>query len=720
MARSRLTGALRRPRWPAASLRAYLVLVILVATVPLAAFAFYLLQQQAQAVRNQIDEAVYRSASAFALLVERELTSSIDLLSGLAYSEALQRGDIEGFHRILQRASPMRPGWRGVYLSDPDGLVIVASDQPLGYQMGRLRDQAALERIRTTLQPAVTDLVTVTGSDELVTAVQVPVLVRGELRYMLGARIAASHWQRLIDRATTAEGGFVSLTDGQSRMIANNPQGASVVGRVMPPEPESLAPQSPWHWLTSLAPAPFIVQQPMPPTSWTVSAGVPPAPLFGYEGTLAKLVVAGTLSLLLGLALAVTVARRVSAPLQQLADGCDPAQRVDVREIAVLHQALRAAAAQREQLMLSEREARRAAESANRSKDEFLATLGHELRNPLSAIAAAVEVLNRSQGHSDVAAGARRIIQRQTRHMTQLMTDLQDVARVAAGKLALERRRLDLAQLVWRALEALRLAGRLKGHVLVLDLHRAWVDADPTRMEQVIVNLLTNAAKYTPAAGRIALSIRRDGSEALIEVRDSGVGIAPALLPHVFEIFVQSESPAAHGQGSMGIGLALVRRLVELHGGCVQAQSEGPDCGSAFVVRLPAEAAPGAEPPTPCAGRHAVVIGADSAQPYEVEAVLCGAGCRVTSLIDPMAALDLIVEQQPHLAIVDIALPGRAAWALAARVREAGARRTLVVAVADEPPLEALDGFDLWLQRPIQLQELLQRLAATPADVAEL
>jgi two-component sensor histidine kinase len=299
-----------------------------------------------------------------------------------------------------------------------------------------------------------------------------------------------------------------------------------------------------------------------------------------------------------------------------------------------------------------------------------------------------------------VAASARRVIERQTRHMAQLLNDLQDVSRATAGKLLLERRRLDLAQLVWRPLDALRLAGRLRNHAITLDLQRTVVDADPVRMEQVLVNLLTNAVKYTPAGGHVELTLRPDGDAALIEVRDSGVGISPELLSQVFDIFVQGERTADRRQGGMGLGLTLVRRLVELHGGSVRADSEGPDRGSTFALRLPAAEPETGAPALPLRGCHGVVLGLDTARPFEIEGTLCGAGCRVTSSSDIGAGLDVIAARQPDFVLVD------AASALAERVRATGTP-ALVVGLGDGGA-----GCDVLMPQPLDLQLLRQHLAA--------
>jgi signal transduction histidine kinase len=264
------------------------------------------------------------------------------------------------------------------------------------------------------------------------------------------------------------------------------------------------------------------------------------------------------------------------------------------------------AESERAALIAAEQAARQQAEAASRAKDEFLAMLGHELRNPLGAIASAVEVLNRADAQAASAANARLIIGRQTRHLARLMDDLLDVGRVISGKVLLSTQRIELGALVERVLANFELTGTSHQHDVHRRLEPVWVEADTTRIEQVVGNLLGNAFKYTPPGRRVeVVTSRRDG-RALLEVRDQGPGIPAALLPRIFDLFVQSQQSIDRPGGGLGIGLTLVRRLVELHGGRVTARSS--DQGTTFEVALPAVEAPrfrGAAPDRVAAARAA-------------------------------------------------------------------------------------------------------------------
>jgi signal transduction histidine kinase len=238
------------------------------------------------------------------------------------------------------------------------------------------------------------------------------------------------------------------------------------------------------------------------------------------------------------------------------------------------------------QSMAAERDARSAAEAANRTKDDFLATLSHELRNPLAAISAAIRVLDRDT-QPGVAARARRVITRQTEFLSRMIEDLLDTGRMMAGKIRLQRQCVDLSDVVLQCVATLKDSGVLDAHVLSVSASPVLVDADAIRLGQITVNLVTNAVKYTPSGGTIRIVVSQEATEAVLVVQDSGVGIASGLLPRVFDLFVQGEAASDRGRGGLGIGLSVVRGLIELHGGTVQAASDGLGRGSTFTVRLP-------------------------------------------------------------------------------------------------------------------------------------
>jgi signal transduction histidine kinase len=354
------------------------------------------------------------------------------------------------------------------------------------------------------------------------------------------------------------------------------------------------------------------------------------------------------------------------------------------------------------------------AEQANRAKDEFLAMLGHELRNPLGAISSAVRLLGPVETVSERAALARDVIARQTRHLARLVDDLLDVARVMTGKVLLERQPLELAEVVTRHVTSLRATGKMQEHVVNLETAPVWIDADVIRIEQIVSNLVSNALKYTPAGGTITIRVGRDDGFAVLTVEDTGVGIAPHLLSRVFDLFVQGERRADRTQGGLGIGLTLVRRLVELHGGTVEAFSEGPDRGSRFTVRVRAITAPrntaeAARRPAgwSVASRRILVIEDNADARAMLRHLLEIAGHEVHEAADGRQGLDMALSLQPDVALIDLGLPGLDGYEIARRLRAADERRSiLLVAVTgygspEDRERSLMAGFDVHLVKPV-------------------
>ena len=363
------------------------------------------------------------------------------------------------------------------------------------------------------------------------------------------------------------------------------------------------------------------------------------------------------------------------------------------------------------------------AQQANRAKDEFLAMLGHELRNPLGAISSAVRLLEPLGAGSERAALARDVIARQTRHLARLVDDLLDVARVMTGKVLLERQPLDLADAVTRHVNSVRATGKMQDHVVTVEAQTVWIDADSIRIEQIVGNLVSNALKYTPAGGRIAIRVAPDNGYAVFTIEDTGVGMTPHLMARVFDLFVQGERRLDRTQGGLGIGLTLVRRLVELHGGTVEAFSEGPDRGSRFTVRLRAIASR----PSGEAGRHGagwdvaarrILIIEDNADARAMlRHLLEAAGHEVHEASDGREGLAMALSLRPDVALVDLGLPGLDGYEIARQLRASDDRRNiLLVAVTgygspEDRERSILAGFDVHLVKPVDPDMLAGVLA---------
>jgi len=368
---------------------------------------------------------------------------------------------------------------------------------------------------------------------------------------------------------------------------------------------------------------------------------------------------------------------------------------------------------------------REAALRANdRAKDEFLAMLGHELRNPLGALAAASHVLHKSAPENDAALGAAAVVARQVHHMTRLVEDLLDVNRVTRGKVSLNRQPLNFARAVEKALSELRLSGRLDRHDLRLDLSEVWVRADEARIEQIAANLIGNAVKYTPERGSIDVTLRRDRNAAVLRVRDTGIGMSAELVSRVFDVFVQGEG--AGKQAGLGIGLTLVKHLAELHGGKAFAASAGPGQGSVFTVSLPtveaqAPQAAGQAIPTPQASHRILLVEDNVDARSTMLAALQLDGHRVYEAIDGEAGIRAAATLKPDVAIIDIGLPGRDGYEVASALRQTPERQRMVlIAVTgyEQPDSwrrarEA--GFDEYVTKPIAPDRLVRLIDATLA-----
>jgi two-component system, sensor histidine kinase len=370
--------------------------------------------------------------------------------------------------------------------------------------------------------------------------------------------------------------------------------------------------------------------------------------------------------------------------------------------------------------LLDAQSGRDRAEQESQAKDEFMAMLAHELRNPLSAISAAIQVLEASNGHDSSAPAlrARSIIARQVQHLARLVDDLLEVGRVVTGKIVLDRRPIDFADLVHRAVAVF--GERRTDQQLEIKTESVWIEGDLVRMEQIVNNIVGNAVKYTPAGGSVRVRLSTEGGDAVLRVEDTGYGIASELLPRIFDLFVQGERTLDRAQGGLGIGLTLVRRLVALHGGTVSAFSEGPGRGSVFTVRLPRIARPQTAAPsrTPARGEpplsRRVLIIEDNRDAREMFRMMLElAGHEVLEAEEGLSGLALLKSARPDVAVVDVGLPGLNGYEIARRFRAEAtdADGVMLVALTGYGTPEARErsrqaGFDHHLIKPVNAEAL--------------
>ena len=362
----------------------------------------------------------------------------------------------------------------------------------------------------------------------------------------------------------------------------------------------------------------------------------------------------------------------------------------------------------------------REAREADRRKDDFLARLAHELRNPLAPIVNALHLLGRLAEPGPDVSQLQAIMARQARRLGALVDDLLDVSRIRIGKLSLKLEPVDLCEIARRSLEALQLSAHAEGHDIAMSLtsEAVVVTGDPVRLEQVLGNLLNNAVKYTPRGEPIRLVVERTDTEAIVAVRDHGIGIAPDVLPNMFKLFTQADGSLHRAQGGLGLGLALVRALVERHGGSVTGQSAGLGQGSEFTVRLPlaAVALPKEGDARAAEGVRVLIVEDNPDRREALGAVLEAAGHSVACVPDGSAAIEVAAFFRPELVLVDIGLPGIDGHEVARRVRRLRAQRTYLVALTgygqpDDLRRAREAGFDGHLIKPVAPATVLDLIA---------
>jgi signal transduction histidine kinase/ActR/RegA family two-component response regulator len=393
----------------------------------------------------------------------------------------------------------------------------------------------------------------------------------------------------------------------------------------------------------------------------------------------------------------------------------------------------RAAAAQQRINEALEREqaARAEAEAANRAKDEFLATVSHELRTPLNAILGWVQILSARRFDQNLLTRAIGAVERNAKAQAKIIEDILDVSRIITGNLRLDVNRVEVAAIIRAAIDAVRPAATAKAIQISLHLDAApEVCADPNRLQQVVWNLLSNAIKFTPAEGRVEVRLGTEGSQAQITITDTGQGISPDFLPYVFERFRQADSTSARVHGGLGLGLAIVRHLVEMHGGSVQASSEGRGRGATFIVRLPIAIEVKNEcdqPPRKSSEAEPVLDGLrilvvddepDARDMLNVMLSQSGAEVKVSATVGE--ALTTVEQWHPDVLVSDVGMPGEDGYMLINKIRALGAERGgMIPAVAltgyarKEDRLRLLDsGFQAHLAKPVELNELVEVVAS--------
>ncbi|HLV45136.1 MAG TPA: ATP-binding protein [Aggregatilineales bacterium] len=713
------------------------VLAALLPTAALSVVAVVVLQRQQRA---EVTRASIETMRAMGSAVDQVLDNTRALAETLAVSQALDNGDLPAFYEEAQRVASLHPDWVTIALSDTAGQQVINVLEPLDATLPSVADRESFRRVISTGKSAVGNLNPAPGEPGV--AVRVPVMRDGKITYVLTVVVSPESMREVIRRQKVAPDAVLSIYDAQGNHVARSRNHERYLGKPGSKRLREIMASGNEGWGASIT----LEGQPTyaafsrsAVSGWSVAVGIPKGEIDAVlRQALITMGVGAVLSLLLGVLASLMMARLITGPIAALRLSAQtvgrgevpqlpPMQIAEIQEVAqALVGAARArqqAERSREELLEREREARTAAEDANRSKDEFLAMLGHELRNPLSAISNAVSVIEASRQMSpDAAQRAQAVIRRQVDHLARMVDDLLDVARLVTGKVLLKQEELELAENVKHSIATLKAGGVLDAHELSLETEPVWIRGDSTRLEQVVNNLVVNAVKYTPKDGHIWVTVKPRGDRAILEVRDDGVGIDGELLSQVFELFTQGERALDRSQGGLGIGLTLVRQLVEQHGGSVRAESAGLGSGSKFIVELPStEAGELDSPDTPSTLRQGcrVLIVEDNSDARDMlRALLEMFGHSVRVAADGPAGVKLALDDKPRVALIDLGLPGFDGYEVARRIRAELTRDdTFLVALsgygsAADKQRSRQAGFDLHLVKPVGSEDLNQMLQA--------
>ncbi|CAN7340543.1 ATP-binding protein [Pseudoduganella sp. LjRoot289] len=665
-----------------------------------------LTSQRASAMRH-----IEESARSATLEIDAEIRRAQSVLRALAYSQALASGDMRRFHDEASSANAGQGSW--IILYQRDGQQLLNTRLPFGASLPVRPDPEVVARQIDSGVGVVSGVKWGPALKRPFVAVEQPIVTAAGAARVLAQAYSPSYFLRTFAGSAIPETWRATVVDGAGVIVAARGMDAGAERQQVQADLLAAVKRAPRDTLRhtggdGMELYSHFVHSGL--SGWAVIVSAPAseinaAVLRGMAVAIAGFVIAIALAVALGVHTGRRLVRFVSSAstAARALGGQQPVTGLhhsNIGEMEALNDAIRDADTrlraemqsranvedERNDLLVRERAAREHAERQNAAKDEFLAMLGHELRNPLGAITSAVAVLDRSgQPGVPPQAGdrAREVLRRQTAHLRSLVDDLLEVNRALMGKLALVRQELDLADVVRACLDTLLASGRLSAQRVELNLAQAPVLADATRLAQVLDNILDNALKYSAPDSAIAIRVARNGSMAELTVRDDGVGITPELLPHVFNVFVQGKQSLQRLQGGLGIGLTLVRRLVEMHGGSIRIASEGAGRGTCVTVLLPLAAGAADLPPAggAAACRPDAPRGEDGAQVQRGLTVLLVEdnddargmmtmmlelhGCRVLAAANGASALALAAAGQPDLALIDIGLPEMDGYALA-------------------------------------------------------
>jgi len=718
-------------------IRWHLFQVQLVSIVPIGLFAAAMLYLHWQVQENERERSQMESVRLMAAAVDNALDSTVERLSIFARLWSSTDLSEEAIFGQAREALKANADWRNIVAFGADGHGVFRTDIPFGSDVPASLHPELIQPVVVRRTSVISDVFYAASTGRPLVAVAVPVVHGDDVTHVLIASLDLAWYDRLLNQPGQPDGAVAGLLDRNLKFVARSLEGdlrrgedpAPGVADDMRRDREGL------DRYVNLNGTPVYNAWTLTRHGWIAGFATPSGPVDNAFWN--HLLVFGFVwlaAMSAGVLYAFAKARPIAASLESLEDQAEhfaegrgitnlPDSRVEEvhRAFTALERAsglLQSAMRERDRSLDTEREARAVAETANAAKDEFLAMLGHELRNPVGAISSAAAIVKSPKAtpeQFDFAAG---VIERQIAHLKRLIDDLLDVGRVMMGKILLDLRPVDLAASARGVVATLRTAGRLADREVEIEAAPAWVQADHTRIEQILTNLLVNAACYTSSGGRIHVRVACEGHDAVVEVGDDGRGIATEDLSRVFDLFFQGDPSVDRSAGGLGIGLTLVQRLATLHGGSVTVASDGEGMGATFTVRLAAIAAPGAElteaGAMPGDRGQTILVVEDNADARESLAVaLTLEGYRVLEASDGASALEIVKRERPPLAVLDIGLPRMDGYELATRIRAELGRGIVLIALtgygSERDANRAADaGFDEHLTKPVNVEELMR------------
>ena len=734
-------------------LRTALILLTLATAIPIVAFALLAAGLVvSQENENFVSVAKTRNRATMSA-IDAEVQGAINTLAALSVGRTLRGGDLQIFHGLAQQVLATQPSWNNLLLHDAEGRQLVNASLPWGTPLLEKPVAASsFERTVRTRQPAVEDLaVAPLLKNRLGVPIRVPVLRDGQVVYVLTAMLSPDAFQRLLAAQNLPQGWVSGLVDSQGRLIA----------RVPPKPPGDLAsadyrkavdagPQEGWYRGTNLEGADtYTAFLRSDRTGWSIGYAIPVALVHGGGERATWLMGAGiALSLVAAGVIGLWLSRRIATPMSELADAAALLGRgavpprvhstvVEVERLSTaLHEATKAIDERDRDLRRSQDELRQQTAELRRAdthKSQFLALLSHELRNPLAPLRTGLAILQLRRDPQGMAE-TQAMMERQIAHMARLIDDLLDVSRIDRGQLELRHELVAVDAIVRSAIETAKPGIEAKQHQLLVRYasEPLYVQGDPVRLSQVVSNLLNNAAKFTPSHGHISISMGEEDGSAVLAIQDDGAGFPSNESQRIFEMFVQLEGSRSEAAGGLGLGLTIVRSLVEMHGGSIEARSAGPGKGAAFTVRLPKAkpeivAQPAALPMSSPPARHRVLVVDDNPDAADsLGEMLTLHHFDVRVVYDGEEAFKIAKSFKPEVAFIDLNMPRmdglELALALGSEPWATDVRLVALTGMGQSSDIEATRaaGFHAHLTKPAAPDEIVRLAGAAENNVVSL